>query len=275
MTLLSMNEITTFRWSLEEDVENYQQAGYRAIGVWRQKLSDGDEDRAIDLVAESGLVVSNLMWAGGFTGSDGRTLAESIDDAAEAIRLAAALQAGCLVIYPGGRNNHTYRHAGRVLRSALDQLLPLAEAADVPLAIEPMHAACAAEWTFLTDVKSVVTFVEEYRSPCLKIAYDTYHFPFGARHRHVLERLVPHIAIVHLADRRLPPSIDQLRCPLGHGRLPLTEIVATLQESGYAGAFDVKLIGPDIEINNYWTVLEQSQVAFAELAQSPARSSLA
>jgi sugar phosphate isomerase/epimerase len=275
MTMLSMNEITTFRWSFEEDVENYQQAGYRAIGVWRQKLNDGDEDRAIDLVTESGLAVSNLMWAGGFTGSDGRTLAESIDDAAEAIRLAAALQAGCLVVYPGGRNYHTYRHAGRVLRSALDQLLPLAEAADVPLAIEPMHAACAADWTFLTDVKSVVTFVEEYRSPCLKVAYDTYHFPFGARHRHVLERLVPHIAIVHLADRRLPPSIDQLRCPLGLGRLPLTEIVATLQESGYAGAFDVKLIGPEIEVNNYWGVLEQSQVAFAELAQSPARPSLA
>ena len=30
MTLLSMNEITTFRWSLEEDVENYQEAGYNA-----------------------------------------------------------------------------------------------------------------------------------------------------------------------------------------------------------------------------------------------------
>ena len=29
MTLLSMNEITTFRWSLEEDVENYQEAGYK------------------------------------------------------------------------------------------------------------------------------------------------------------------------------------------------------------------------------------------------------
>ena len=26
MTLLSMNEMTTYRWSLEEDVENYQEA---------------------------------------------------------------------------------------------------------------------------------------------------------------------------------------------------------------------------------------------------------
>ena len=44
MTLLSMNEITTFRWSLEQDVENYQQAGYRSIGVWRQKLADYDRN---------------------------------------------------------------------------------------------------------------------------------------------------------------------------------------------------------------------------------------
>jgi sugar phosphate isomerase/epimerase len=78
-----------------------------------------------------------------------------------------------------------------------------------------------------------------------------------------------------LADRRLPPNIDQQRSPLGHGRLPLAEIVATLQESGYSGAFDVKLIGPEIEASDYWRVLEQSQVAFAELARSPARSSLA
>jgi sugar phosphate isomerase/epimerase len=138
-----------------------------------------------------------------------------------------------------------------------------------------MHAACAADWTFLTDIRAVVSLLEEYRSPCLKLAYDTYHFPFGARQRHVLEWLVPHIVVVHVADRRLPPSVDQQRCRLGDGRLPLAEIVATLQESGYAGAFDVKLIGPEIQANEYWQVLEQSQAAFAELAQSPARSSLA
>ena len=40
----------------------------------------------IELLADSGLKVSNLLWAGGFTGSDGRSLRESIDDAEEAVR---------------------------------------------------------------------------------------------------------------------------------------------------------------------------------------------
>jgi sugar phosphate isomerase/epimerase len=269
MTLLSMNEITTFRWSFDEDVENYQTAGYQSIGVWRQKLVDGGEDEAVDLLAGSGLSVSNLVWAGGFTGNDGRTLAESIDDAAEALRLAAALGAGCLVIYAGGRNNHTFRHAGRLLRLALDELLPLAEAIDVPMAIEPMHAACAADWTFLTDLGSVITLIDEYGSAALKLAYDTYYFPLGYGQKHVLAEIAPHIAIVHLADRRKIPSVEQERCPLGCGRLPLGEIVAILQDAGYAGAFDVKLMGPDIEHCDYWRLLEQSQMAFGELAHDP------
>jgi sugar phosphate isomerase/epimerase len=275
MTLLSMNEITTFRWSLEQDVENYQQAGYRAIGVWRQKLADWDEDEAIDLLAGSGLSVSNLLWAGGFTGSDGRSLVESVDDASHALRLAAAMAAGCLVVYPGGRNNHTFRHAGRLLRTALDELLPLAEAVEVPIAIEPMHAACAADWTFLTDLGSVVSLIDEYQSPRLKLAYDTYHFPVDATHRQLLAALAPHIGIVHLGDRRQPPTAEQERCPLGDGRLPLRETITTLQAAGYPGAFDVKLLGPEVETLDYWMLLEQSQLAFSELAAAPGSHSLA
>ena len=275
MTLLSMNEITTFRWSFEEDVENYQRAGYKSIGVWRQKLTDGDEDEAVDLLVDSGLSVSNLLWAGGFTGSEGRTLAESVDDAQEAIRLAAAIGAGCLVLYPGGRNNHTYRHAGRLLRTALDELLPFAEAADVPLAIQPMHAACAADWTFLTDLSSVISLMDAFQCAHLKLAYDTYHFPIGPHRRHLLAKLVPYLGIVHLGDRHVPPTIDPEYCPIGQGCLPLTEIVTTLQDAGYTGAFDVKLIGPEISLNDYWGLLDQSKMAFAEMAHAPVPPSLA
>jgi sugar phosphate isomerase/epimerase len=275
MTQLSMNEITTFRWSLEEDVEYYQRAGYSSIGVWRQKLADKDEEQAVELLAASDLSVSNLLWAGGFTGSDGRTFEESIHDATHALKLAAAIKAGCLVIYSGGRNNHTYRHADRLLAAALDELLPLAETIEVPLAIAPMHPACAADWTFLTSLDLAVQFIHRFQSDYLKLAYDTYHFPIGTHQRSALVDLIPCIGIVHLGDRQVPPSLDQEYCPLGQGRLPLAEIVSTLQDFGYSGAFDVKLFGPDIQMSDYWTLLEQSQVFFAELSQASAPGSLA
>ena len=84
MAILSMNETTTYRWSFEEDVAQYAAAGIPAIGVWRQKLSDCGQSRGIELLAQKGLKVSHLLWAGGFTGSDGRTFRESVDDAREA-----------------------------------------------------------------------------------------------------------------------------------------------------------------------------------------------
>jgi sugar phosphate isomerase/epimerase len=275
MTLLSMNEITTFRWSLEEDVEYYQRAGYHSIGVWRQKLADKEEEQAIDLIANSGLDVSNLLWAGGFTGSDGRSFEESVHDATHALKLAADLNAGCLVIYSGGRNNHTYRHAGRLLRSALDELLPLSETIELPLAIAPMHPACAADWTFLTSLELGIELIHDVQSDYLKLAYDTYHFPIGSRHRQSLTDLAPYLGIVHLGDRQVPPSLDQEYCPLGQGRLPLADIVCTLQDAGYSGAFDVKLFGPDIQLSDYGILLEQSQLFFADVTQASASGSLA
>jgi sugar phosphate isomerase/epimerase len=64
------------------------------------------------------------------------------------------------------------------------------------------------------------------------------------------------------------PNAEQERCPLGCGRLPLAHIITTLQEAGYTGAFDVKLMGPEMDQRDYWTLLEQSQLAF-ELAHAP------
>ncbi len=260
-----MSEVTTYRWSFAEDVSRYCEAGYEAIGVWRQKLSDYGEEDGIDLLAESGLKVTNLLWAGGFTGSDGRSLEEAIDDAAHAVRLAGAMNANCLVVYTGGRNNHTFRHARRLLFAAIEKLLVLAEDAEVTLAIEPMHPACADEWTFLTDLRSTINLVESFRSEHLKMVFDVYHFGHDRSILENLAEIVPHTALVQLGDRLTAHNIDQDRCQLGCGVVPLSEIINGLLEAGYAGDFDVELIGQDIELADYDNLLTNSRLAFNDL----------
>ena len=143
MAQISMNELTTYRWSFEEDVDCFSRAGIDAISVWRQKISDFGDEKGIELISESGLAVSSLLWAGGFTGSDGRSYKESVEDAHEAIQLAARLNASCLIVHSGTRAGHTHNHARRLLTNALKELLPPAESAGVCLAVEPMHVECA------------------------------------------------------------------------------------------------------------------------------------
>lgn len=265
MPILSMNELTTYRWTFEQDVLNYVDSGYRAIGVWRPKLADYGIQRGIELLHETGLAVSNLMWTGGFTGSEAYSYEESLADAESALELARAIDAGCLVIHPGGRNNHTFRHAERLFRSALDHLLLLAEASGVTLAIEPMHPACASQCTFLCDVESALAVIEDYNSPLLKMVFDTYHFGNDEAVLANLGELAPHIAVVHLGDLSAPHDIDESRCLLGGGSVPLEEIVSQLREEGFDGYFDVELIGSELEIADYGETLRRSREFFTQI----------
>lgn len=258
-----MCELTTFRWSIDEDLHHYRRAGYTGIGLWRRKLTDFGVERGLDLLEESGLEVSSLLWAGGFTGGDERPLAEAVEDAARAIELAEQLKAGCLVLHTGGRNYHTHRHADRLLRSAMEDLLPIAEARGVTLAVEPMHPACADDWTLLASLESAFRLIDEYASPALRMVYDTYHFPQPTTAE--LADVAPRCALVHLADAVGAPSADQERRQLGAGTTPLASIVKTLISSGYDGFFEVELIGAPVPSGGYEQLVEQEFRAAAEL----------
>ncbi|TWT94042.1 Xylose isomerase-like TIM barrel [Botrimarina colliarenosi] len=265
MARLSMNQLTTYRWSFEEDLLHCRDAGYDGIGVWVRKLRDFGEERAAEMLLESGLAVANVSWEGGFTGADAAGSEENIAAAQDTLQLCGELGAECLTIHSGGRNSHTNRHAGRLLRAALDRLLPYAEAARVPIAIEPMHAACAEGWTILTSLPETLQLLEEYRSPALRMALDTYHFPIEAADWPLLRELAGYLAVVHLGDVDQPHDVDQSRVPLGEGQAPLAGIVQTLVEAGYAGFFDVKLMGPAFDAVDYHGVLRQSRRAFTRL----------
>lgn len=265
MAAISINETTTFRWTFEEDVFAYAEAGIRAMGVWRQKLSDFGEIKGIELLEETGMAVSHLLWAGGFTGTDGRSYKDAVNDAKEAVETAAAMQAGCLVVHSGGRGGHTNNHARRLFRDALDEILPAAEAAGVMLALEPMHPGCAAQWTVLTDIDQTLRLLDEIGSPQLKIVFDAYQLGFEPGIVERIAAIAPQLAIVQLGDGRRPPRGDQNRCLLGQGSVPLHPLVDALTAAGYDGYYDVELLGEDVEGVGYAARLKHAKAAFEEL----------
>ncbi len=274
MARLSINELTTFRWSFEQDVLNLKGAGVTAIGVWRDKLDDFGRGRGIELLATSGLRVSNLSWAGGFTGSDGRGLHESIDDACEAIELAATIGAPCLVVYTGPRGGHTNAHARRLCKDALRQLLPRAEASRVTLAIKPVPMAMSAEWSFLVSLDEALQLVTEFKHPRLKLALDTYQLTWDEGALDKLAAAAAHVALVQLADGRAPDYCDERRTVLGDGEAPLTSMLAALESGGYCGDYDVLLMGLDVPTEEYLELMRKTQATFNQLlpVASAARS---
>jgi sugar phosphate isomerase/epimerase len=262
MGRLAISELTTFRWTFEEDVEHYRAAGIQAIGVWRQKLADIGEEKGAQLLAEAGLAPSSLQWAGGFTGSEDRSHDESLADARQAIATAAALRSPNLIIHSGARGIHTFKHARRLFRQALDRLLPLAEERGVRLAIEPMTSGCGSDFTFLHCLDETMDLVASYDSPGLGIALDTYHWGHEPGLLSRIEQLVPRLALVQLGDSRRPPGCEPDRCPLGDGAIPLAEIVRSLNAAGYDGFYEVELMGEEIEAGDYREIIDRSARAF-------------
>jgi len=265
MACLSVSETTTFRWSFEEDIHRYRAVGIPAIGVWRQKLADFGEEKGAELIAEAELKVSHLFWAGGFTGSDGRSYKASLDDAKEALHVAAELKTHCLIVYSGSRGTHTFNHARRLFRDALKELLPLAQEFDIYLGVEPMHPGCGCDFTFVTDIEEYFRLVDALGSDRIKLVFDIYHLGLTADILTQIPRLAPQTVLVQLGDAKRPPQGETNRCLVGEGVIPVKDIVQALRDHGYDGFFDVELIGEDVEHCDYTQLLEHAKRAYEQL----------
>lgn len=259
MTTLAISQLSTLRWSFEEDVHGYATRGFSGIGVWRPKLEDFGMDRAVELIAESSLSVTSLSWAGGFTGSDGRAFEDAVADAMCAIRDAANLRAETLIVLAGGRNNHIRNHARRTLIEALQEIVGVAEEFGVRLAIEPIHPGCGDEWSFVNDLRSTLDIVETIASTHLGLVLDTYHVGMDDDVLRWLPEVIDHLALVQLGDARHSPLGEMNRCLLGEGCVPLATILQTLTEHRYRGPIEVEVLGEDVELVPYNEMLDHTK----------------
>ncbi|GIX00568.1 MAG: xylose isomerase [Pirellulaceae bacterium] len=264
MLRLSVCQLSTFRWNFEEDVLQYHAAGYDAIGVWRPKLSDYGEEKAAELLNEHGLKVSSLHWIGGFTGSDGRSAREAMYDALDAVQTAADIGAQTVVAIAGGRGGHTRRHAHRLVRRALTELAEAAQAVNVQLAIEPMHVGCGTDVSCINSIPQCLDLICEIGNPHLGMVFDCYHLALNSDVLVWLEAIVPHVRLVQLGDTKHAPIGQQNRCLLGAGCIPLPQIVKTFHEQGYAGFFEIELLGQSLESIPYGDMLQHSRQVVAQ-----------
>ena len=253
MRRLSVNGVTTCGLSYFEDMQHFSRLGISSIGIWRQKIETDTDDRPLDykIVATdleaNDMTASSLSWAGGFTGSCGKTYCDSVDDARDAIYDAYMIGAECLIINPGGQNGHTNKHARNNLSKAIESLLPIATDLGIRLAIEPVTTKHN-PWSFLGDFQSHLDFVRSFNNANLGLVLDLYHVGTDLRLLRSLAEIKKEIALVQLSDIAGRRSGERgvngnRRCLLGDGIVPIHSWVNNLTDIGYDGAFEVEVHG--------------------------------
>lgn len=265
---LSIHQVCTYRWSLEQDLKAYAELGIRSVGIWRQKLSDYGEEQGAGLVQASNLQVSSYHWVGGFTGSDVHSYEECLEDAIQTLEWAAKVKAGCLVVHPGARGFHMKGHLRRLLQEAFSILLPKAAELGIALAIEPIPLPEGEGWTVIHGIQEAIDFVQTEDVPGLKILLDLYHQRSVKPLETHFRDLVPHLACVQIADAAAKSHHEPDRLSLGKGTLPLKRWIQELLAAGYEGVFELELVGPEIEQADNLSLLRENLAAFAELVET-------
>lgn len=105
------------------EVRELQRRRVSSVSIRRQRALRIGPARLRKVLQDHGLAVCTIGFAGGFTGTVGRSYRQAVDDTRRAIEYAAELQARAVIVVPGSKGLHTYGHAESTIRHGLEDCL--------------------------------------------------------------------------------------------------------------------------------------------------------
>ena len=235
----AVSQLTTLRWTLSHALNGFRRGGIPAIGLHLDRLRRIGLEHAIDLIQQSGLMVSSCGWIGGFTGGFGRNWDEVLREGKLLLWAASRVNAQAVTVVTGPRGMHIRSHARRIVLAALEELAPFAETHGVRLALQPMHPVVGPEWTFLHRLDDVLSLLADLRHPWVGLAYSPYHHWDEPNVVQRIPEFAHTVASVHLSDRAGVVRDANDRALPGDGELPLQQHIAALEAAGYRGLYEL------------------------------------
>jgi sugar phosphate isomerase/epimerase len=244
---LSLNQITTNRWSLAEALDGCLRAEVPAIGIWRHKIADVGLPEARRLVRDAGLPVSSVCRGGMFPAATAAGRAERIEDNRRAIDEAAELGADTLVLVCGPPPDRDLAAARHMVEDAIAQLVPYAREHRVRMAIEPLHPMYAAERSCITSLEEANVLAEKFDPDTVGIVVDVYHVWWDAMLEREISRARGRIRGFHICDWLVPtPDMLMGRGMMGDGCIDIHRIRTLVDAAGYAGRIEVEILNQQI-----------------------------
>ncbi|PTY08422.1 sugar phosphate isomerase/epimerase [Opitutaceae bacterium EW11] len=262
---LCIHTITTKPWSLEEAVTRYSAAGVRGITVWRQALEGRDVVAAGQRIRDHGLSIVSLCRGGFFAAATKKSRSRAIDENRQCIDEAVLLGAPLIVLVCGATPSQSLAESRRQIAEAIAALAPYAAAANVRLAIEPLHPMYAADRSAVNTLSQARAICREVGSPAVGIAVDAYHVWWDDR----LEQEIAacgrenRLFAFHVCDW-LTPTADLLndRGLMGEGCIPLRQIRGWVEDAGFRGFNEVEIFSDRLWKTDQGRFLEAIKAAY-------------
>ena len=244
---VSLSAISTFPWSLDEDLAFYEAAGVTAVGASLAKLEAGGLDDGARRLHDAGLRVTNLIGIGPFVLADPSRWAPQRDRVRRALDAAEAVGAECLILTTGPAGQLTWEDAADALAEALTPLLDDARRRALPFGLEHTNSL-RADVGFVHTLRDVVDLARRLDiGVCVEVNACWAERALGTTIRDDVDTF----RIVQVSDYAVGTLSTPNRLVPGDGDIPLERILGQVLTAGYGGAFDLELIGPRIDEVGY------------------------
>jgi sugar phosphate isomerase/epimerase len=259
---LSLNTATVRKQGdLLQIIDACARHGIRAIDPWRDQVAAVGLDRAARAAREAGLELSGYCRGGMFTSDTARRI-EVRDDNRRTVDEAKALGAPCVVLVVGGLPQYSrpgsaaskdIAAARGQVEDAIAEMMEYARGAKMPLAIEPLHPAYAADRACVNTTKQALDICDRLdpgRTGALGVALDVYHIWWDPDVLPQIRRAgKDRLLAFHVCDW-LVPTKDILndRGMMGDGVIDIKSLRAAVEAEGFAGYSEIEIFS-----ESWWT----------------------
>jgi sugar phosphate isomerase/epimerase len=252
---LSLNTATVRKQGdLLQIIDACARHGIRAIDPWRDQVAAVGLDRAARAVRDAGLDLSGYCRGGMFT-ADAAHRTEARDDNRRAVDEAKALGAPCVVLVVGGLPQYSrpgsevskdIAGARAQVEDAIAEMMDYARSANMPLAIEPLHPAYAADRSCVNTTKHSLDLCDRLdpdRTGALGVALDVYHIWWDPDVLAQIRRAgKDRLLAFHVCDW-LVPTRDMLndRGMMGDGVIDIKSLRHAVEAEGFSGYSEIEI----------------------------------
>ena len=255
LSRLCIHTITTKPWPFETAVKEFSAAGVKGITVWRDALQGRDIRKSGQLARDHGLSIVSLCRGGFFPSTDISKRKSAIDDNKRAIEEAAELGAPLVVLVCGADPGQSLEDSRKQIQDGIASVLPEAKAANVKLAIEPLHPMYADTRSAINTLSQANDMAEALDSPFVGVAVDVYHLWWDPQLEAEIKRCGKngHLLAFHICDWNVPTK-DMLndRGLMGDGCIPVKKIRGWVEDTGFNSFNEVEIF------SNHWWAQDQS-----------------
>jgi sugar phosphate isomerase/epimerase len=245
-----VSAISTFNLSLPEDLAFWQQHHIDTVGVSVAKLERFGWDTGTQLVADAvgrGLRIANLIGLGPFNLARPESWPKQQDRLAHSLDTAAAVGAECMVFTTGPFAPLTWEEAADQLDAALGPVLAQARARGVPFAIEHTNSL-RVDVGFVHTLKDAIDLARRFDvGVCMELNACWAERGLATTIRDGIDRM----RIVQVSDFKVGTTASSQRLVPGDGDIPIERILGEVIAAGYAGVFDLELIGDAVTSEGY------------------------